>query len=1784
MDRCRRILALLLAAAMLLSLAACARNGQTEPVETGTAVQSQETLAASLQAPAMNTAEDQTPVQTQPAPSDMEGTQPAETVPAQTEAQQVAATLPVDDSDRESLEQIVDLLVKDAVPEEEVSQMDDAQLEQLVTDLLEQGGSTEVVPSDQPFVELEEDAYDEEGAMQQPFDQVYPELIQQGKVEYDEQTLLIKLESDTITDGMAAAGVAALEAIVPMEGAAWYEAKLYSGTDAMAAVESLRALEEVLLVEYNYQIQTASIDHYKPYPGDKDLGGNKHEKDQWHMHHCGIPDGMDAMQTAGGSESVIVAVIDTGVDYDHEDLADNIWTNPKEIPDNGIDDDANGYVDDYYGVNIVTGSGNGDDDNGHGTHVAGIIAAQNNHLGTVGVAYNVTIMPIKAAMASGYLHQSDIAKAVYYAYEHGAEVINMSFGGTACSIAVQDALAIAYTRCVLVASAGNDGAPNEPINNLPPIPNYPAALSYVLGVMSVDSNGVESSFSNFDAFGFNGIEYELYAPGDAIMSTLPDNRYGFLSGTSMAAPVVAAMAAILRSEFTDRDKYPTKFIYGQLAATSDYTATCLDPKMHGKHNLPQIVNLHAALTKLPTPDVNLQDYALFDTEGFAQDTAGKNNGDGAIDAGETIALGLTLRNRWGMSEHTMVHLDTLSLAGIADPYITILNDTVDYGSVGTYSTQDCGRIYTDELLTGWEDPFYIHIAEDCPNDYIFRLNVTVTCGNALNAEDTGAYTNTSTILLEVRNGTVLPKIISEDMVLTPENLYIIPDSTIIEKGATVRVEPGTHIQFWSNDREDPYADNYIAYLRVEGQFLVEGTRENPVYIYPSDLMDHYVVEIGTAEQGVVSLNYAQVTNLCYTNANIHGMITSAYGCTFRNNYGTDMGYRQLDQGVVWDGRCGIAYSFGHVENSAFYKIGGIGQAAYVHNGEFERCIFVDSGISFGGNVYRKCVFLGNCFQDQTEPDHVANSSQTLDALYYYGISEHEVSLLYRPETGTTYVQIALQNIDGERLELRRDTLREYFRELGGDAIVMETEEERNWLIENLCFFDRYYPDHYYDSYNFYDLSISYDYARGSFVWMDGSKVETVEVPEDWGSEPEYFYRGEIMQMHEHPGHQGESHYDEKYLLYEIPGPVYLTDMRLPEYEILLDMDTTHQLTVSTQPIQVKPEALFYESRDEAVVTVDESGSITPVGLGTADVYIYSDDRALSTYVTVTVKDYVALEALALAAEQAEVAVGEKLSMGCVPVPAETTRRNVTYISSDPSVATVDRYGNILGVASGEVTVTVSSAETDAQNNPITAEMTVKVYNKATSMEIGTVALLGTFTEGVDEGMEGVNVLTLPEVLSSDNAEMNLSWRSVDTSVADIEDGELVLKKLGTTTLEVTDSRSGLKASCPVIIQAEAPAAVRKMVVEGPYHFVLLEDDRMYFWSANYPTPLCEERVKDFVQIGEGALILLEDGTLIHWYARYDDNIVTTDFVGRKVTDLAIYNSAYFCIADGNAYAWGSDNQYGELGVGFAGKVDTPTLINLDNVVDITAGYNTSYFLTAEGNLYYSGYYGTYNVAEPTLLAQNIDRMLENTAESSSLYAVTKDGTIVYCSITYGPSVISINTLASQLDRVAYTDEDLLVGILDGRVYQFGSATEMLPEPVPGINNAVNVYAQGKTCYVMTEDNLLLAFGDNPVSSNHMLGMSDASYVEYPVILPIQGLAEETASITATNLIPADQAVGQLDLFSNGAQDRRRERQEQLGKAMDRIRDRFGHNAIGPASGVDEEAPAQEDAFPQGTKE
>ena len=235
-----------------------------------------------------------------------------------------------------------------------------------------------------------------------------------------------------------------------------------------------------------------------------------------------------------GSPKVIVAVIDTGVDCEHEDLQGACWRNEDEIPDNGVDDDRNGYVDDVDGWNFPQDRPHPTDVHYHGTHVAGIIAARvNNGKGIAGMAGNVTIMPLAIFQPQGVGTYYDLIRAILYATDNGAQVINMSLGATSYSLGEAAAVRYAVEHGVtLVAAAGNLG-----VKRL----FYPAAHPDVIAVSALRGSGDPAGFTNY------GDYIDVAAPGVSIISTIPGNSYGAASGTSMAAPHVSGLAALLLS-------------------------------------------------------------------------------------------------------------------------------------------------------------------------------------------------------------------------------------------------------------------------------------------------------------------------------------------------------------------------------------------------------------------------------------------------------------------------------------------------------------------------------------------------------------------------------------------------------------------------------------------------------------------------------------------------------------------------------------------------------------------------------------------------------------------------------------------------------------------------------------------------------------------------------------------------------------------------------------------------------------------------------------------------------------------------------------------------------------------------------------------------------------------------------------------------------------------------------------------------------------------------------------
>ena len=297
--------------------------------------------------------------------------------------------------------------------------------------------------------------------------------------------------------------------------------------------------------EFNYIAHTTAVPN-DPYYSSTGSWGQTYP-DLWGLKKIQMERAWDV---ATGSAQVTVAVIDTGVDYNHPDISSNIWTNPDEIPANNIDDDLNGFVDDTKGWDFYNNDNDPMDDNGHGTHVAGTIGAiGNNNLGVVGVNWQVKIMPVKFLGNAGYGSLFGAMLSISYGVQNGAKVVNNSWGG-APTTALSDVMDFAYLQdAVLVASAGN--------NNTDVMLKSPANYQEVIAVAATDSDDQRAIFSNF------GSKIDVSAPGVDILSLkgtvspiCTDDRsvggsFCRITGTSMSAAHVSGLAAIIKASHPD---------------------------------------------------------------------------------------------------------------------------------------------------------------------------------------------------------------------------------------------------------------------------------------------------------------------------------------------------------------------------------------------------------------------------------------------------------------------------------------------------------------------------------------------------------------------------------------------------------------------------------------------------------------------------------------------------------------------------------------------------------------------------------------------------------------------------------------------------------------------------------------------------------------------------------------------------------------------------------------------------------------------------------------------------------------------------------------------------------------------------------------------------------------------------------------------------------------------------------------------------------------------------------
>ncbi|MHC4569735.1 MAG: S8 family serine peptidase, partial [Planctomycetota bacterium] len=494
--------------------------------------------------------------------------------------------------------------------------------------------------------------------------------------------------------------------------------RLPQGMSVLSAMAQFNGSADVVYAEPNYRYKLFLVPNDPNYP------------EQWALDNTGQTGGTpdadidanDAWDITTGDPDIIIAITDTGIDYEHPDLKDNMWVNEAEQNGTpGVDDDGNGYIDDIYGYDFAGASsrqlGDGDSDPNdnwfHGTHVAGVAGAVgDNGVGITGLCWDVKLMALKIiaddfAIDPG-VFASDAVEAINYAVNNGAKIINASWGGSHFSQALYDAIREAGDAGVLfVAAAGNDWSNNNDIN-----PVYPASydLDNILSVMSTDHNDDPAPFSNFGE-----VSVDIAEPGEQILSTTPrveqfpmiifgvSTNYAILSGTSLSAPYASAACALLWSEFPT---LPPTLVKGILLKSVDPIVS--DPRCCVSGGR---INMYNALTLIPkgkagkvlnSKDDPTDPANLFDTIQDAIDDA--NEGDVLIAEANSLFIeaidfkgkAITLRS----GDITDPNDETLS------PHNTLLLGLLDPGSVVTFASGEGSDTVIRGMNISWGSADY----------------------------------------------------------------------------------------------------------------------------------------------------------------------------------------------------------------------------------------------------------------------------------------------------------------------------------------------------------------------------------------------------------------------------------------------------------------------------------------------------------------------------------------------------------------------------------------------------------------------------------------------------------------------------------------------------------------------------------------------------------------------------------------------------------------------------------------------------------------------------------------------------------------------------------------------------------------------------------------------------------------------------------------------------------------------------------------------------------------------
>jgi uncharacterized membrane protein len=460
---------------------------------------------------------------------------------------------------------------------------------------------------------------------------------------------------------------------------------------------------------------------------------------QWALHNTGQSGGAsdadidapDAWNITTGAREVLVAVVDTGVDRNHPDLEPNMWTNPGEIPANGIDDDGNGFVDDVHGWDFFSGDNNPMDEDSHGTHCAGVIGAVgNNRSGISGVCWQVSMVGIRFLGPAGG-STSDAIESINYAASLGVDITSNSWGGAGLSVFLQQAIEDSGEQNIpFIAAAGNDGTDNDFQ------PHFPASFpsENVIAVASSTDSDTRSGFSNY---GLTTVD--IAAPGTSIYSTVPGSSYAAMSGTSMAAPHVTGALALAKSI---APLISVTELKSQLMQTADPVVELSAASVSGGR-----LNAARLIESVAGP------YPLFTLVAVREMPGG--NGDGIQNPGESLAIEFRVTNR-GTETATGIVATLSSPFGDESRY-HILQGSVEVGTLqpghATVENRSFVVVSDSETPTPHVEPMVVTIQQGDPpqiREQRFDLHVytsSVVSGRVTDVED-GRGLAKSTILLE----------------------------------------------------------------------------------------------------------------------------------------------------------------------------------------------------------------------------------------------------------------------------------------------------------------------------------------------------------------------------------------------------------------------------------------------------------------------------------------------------------------------------------------------------------------------------------------------------------------------------------------------------------------------------------------------------------------------------------------------------------------------------------------------------------------------------------------------------------------------------------------------------------------------------------------------------------------------------------------------------------------------------------------------------------------------------